>query len=81
MNHEEAQTIGLALKNAGYRVQIMVDVDEPQETCFSILAEMREPENEAWMFIHLRNTSNIATLGLMVAKMQENLKEQEEEPL
>ncbi len=81
MNHEQAQAIGLVLKNAGYSVQIILSVDEPVETSFSVLAQIQEPENEAWMMIHLRNAGDVAALGLMVAKMQEDLKEQQEEPL
>ncbi len=73
MNHEEAQAIGLMLKNAGYSVQIILSVDEPVETSFSIIAEMREPEHETWLMIHLRDKRDIAALGLMVAKMQEDL--------
>jgi len=73
MNHEEAQAIGLMLKNAGYRVQIILNVDEPVETSFSILAQMEDDTREAWMMVHLRTPADIAALGLMVAKMNEDL--------
>lgn len=73
MNHEEAQAIGLMLKNAGYSVQIILSVDEPVETSFSILAQMEDDTREAWMMVHLRTPADIAALGLMVAKMNEDL--------
>lgn len=71
MSHEEAQAIGLALMNAGYSVQIVLSVDEPPETCYSVIAEMKDTDRETWMFVHLRHAADIAALGVMVTRMQE----------
>jgi hypothetical protein len=62
MNHEQAQSIALKLSSAGFALEVIMTVEQPIETCYSVIAQKLDQDGNCWMFIHLRDLDDVRAI-------------------
>lgn len=66
MSNEEARSIALRLSAAGFALEIIMTLDQPLATCYSVIAQKLDPDGTCWMFIHLRDVDDVRAISALL---------------
>lgn len=62
MNEHEARALAHRLNAAGFELDVIVSMNRPPETAWSISAYSLDADGNAWMFVHVREPHEASAL-------------------